>query len=1103
MNVTKITILLFFLTLTNNLFSQEPQIVVTTGHSRLISRIAISPHGNFVASNSNTNIIKIWEINSGKEICSLNNKENIENNEERVQLIKFFEKGRRLVSSDENGKIKVWDIKSEKAIHTFYGGVGMPDLNLDISKNMLVFFDKNNSLCIADLDNLPVKTFPEIKVRIVQVNPANTNQVFIVDLENNFFLYDIEKKEKLMFFEKSERYVQMVSMSENGKNIAIVTGNSLKIWNMKSGKLIKQMDSLKIHSIDFNPKTNELAILKHNEAKHEAEILILNKNNFNEQRTISKGFIYSYFISISQNGEYIATNSMSMVEKSAYNSIDLMEWETGKKIKTLKGHASGILQIVASKNTSRIAALSNNLTLRIWNIAEQNIEKVFPFTRKIAINKDGNILALHTYSAKATNYTALVLWNLDSMKYITELPISEIITDLKICADNQHIIVSNLQGKISIWNIKNKTEVKTIQTTRFGNQVVDLSPDLRYVAASASGTGFITIYDLENDTNFELINSHQNLGASTINFSSDGKYIISGAYDTEVHIWETKNWTEVHDLYENTSSVSAVRFSYDNKIFASATEGSAVKQSDYGINVWKTETGEHICHLLGHTAGVKDVAFSGSNNLLYSGSTDGTIKIWDLDSCKEIASCIAIDYDDYIFTTPDFYYTGTRNALKGVGFKLNGTQLYPFEQFDLRLNRPDIIAERIKLASPELIEAFKKAYQKRLEKMGYEEDMFNNDFSLPELEIINKKEFDFKIEKNKIKLNIVAEDKKYELNRINIWINNIPIYGREGIDIASDSLQKIDKQIELKLTEGRNIIQVSVLNNKGVESLKETIEIITPTTEKKHDLYIITIGVSEYSDEKLNLKYAVKDAEEFGNLFKNESHIFDNVNVIPILDSNATSENIFATRSMLEKTKIDDMVIIFFAGHGIISEDFEYYFATTDVDVYNPADKGFSYEQLDELIDSIPARRKLIFVDACHSGEIDVDEYFNKYENIGENVFSRGIESRSSYNKIGLNNSFSLMKELFSDLRRGTGAVVIASSGGAEYSYESNKFQNGIFTHVLLNSIKSMESDTNKDGEISVVELRDYVIEEVSRLTKGKQNPTVRRENVQFNFKVW
>ncbi len=95
------------------------------------------------------------------------------------------------------------------------------------------------------------------------------------------------------------------------------------------------------------------------------------------------------------------------------------------------------------------------------------------------------------------------------------------------------------------------------------------------------------------------------------------------------------------------------------------------------------------------------------------------------------------------------------------------------------------------------------------------------------------------------------------------------------------------------------------------------------------------------------------------------------------------------------------------------------------------------------------------------------------------------------------------MKELFSDLRRGTGAVIIASSGGAEYSYESNKFKNGIFTYVLLNSLKSKEADTDKDNEVSVVELRNYVIAEVSRLTKGRQNPTVRRENIEFDFKIW
>jgi hypothetical protein len=34
-------------------------------------------------------------------------------------------------------------------------------------------------------------------------------------------------------------------------------------------------------------------------------------------------------------------------------------------------------------------------------------------------------------------------------------------------------------------------------------------------------------------------------------------------------------------------------------------------------------------------------------------------------------------------------------------------------------------------------------------------------------------------------------------------------------------------------------------------------------------------------------------------------------------------------------------------------------------------------------------------------------------------------------------------------------------------------------------------------------EIRDYVSEKVKKLTKGKQTPTSRKENLEFDFRVW
>jgi uncharacterized caspase-like protein len=103
---------------------------------------------------------------------------------------------------------------------------------------------------------------------------------------------------------------------------------------------------------------------------------------------------------------------------------------------------------------------------------------------------------------------------------------------------------------------------------------------------------------------------------------------------------------------------------------------------------------------------------------------------------------------------------------------------------------------------------------------------------------------------------------------------------------------------------------------------------------------------------------------------------------------------------------------------------------------------------------------------------------------------------------VGLNNSFSLLQELFTDLRRGSGAHVIAASGGLEYTEEGNGIHNGVFTYKVLEGLRG-EADRDHDGVVTVSELRDYVEREVPKKTAGRQHPTARRENLDFDFALW
>jgi hypothetical protein len=147
-----------------------------------------------------------------------------------------------------------------------------------------------------------------------------------------------------------------------------------------------------------------------------------------------------------------------------------------------------------------------------------------------------------------------------------------------------------------------------------------------------------------------------------------------------------------------------------------------------------------------------------------------------------------------------------------------------------------------------------------------------------------------------------------------------------------------------------------------------------------------------------------------------------------------------------------------------------------------------------------------MLIDACHSGEVDKDETTVAAavtKTTAGSVASRGFKPVARKESIGLKNSFELMQELFTDLRRGSGAIVISSASGVEFAFESDVWKNGVFTYSLIEGLKTGNANLNKDADVNVSELRDYVIKRVGELTNGKQTPTSRKESLEFDFKIW
>ena len=81
------------------------------------------------------------------------------------------------------------------------------------------------------------------------------------------------------------------------------------------------------------------------------------------------------------------------------------------------------------------------------------------------------------------------------------------------------------------------------------------------------------------------------------------------------------------------------------------------------------------------------------------------------------------------------------------------------------------------------------------------------------------------------------------------------------------------------------------------------------------------------------------------------------------------------------------------------------------------------------------------------------------------------------------------------DLSRRSGAIVLASSLGTEFSYEHADWSNGAFTEEILRALKTNSADANRDGLVDTDELKAHVMEAVPRLTRNRQHPNVELDN--------
>ncbi len=161
-----------------------------------------------------------------------------------------------------------------------------------------------------------------------------------------------------------------------------------------------------------------------------------------------------------------------------------------------------------------------------------------------------------------------------------------------------------------------------------------------------------------------------------------------------------------------------------------------------------------------------------------------------------------------------------------------------------------------------------------------------------------------------------------------------------------------------------------------------------------------------------------------------------------------------AIEAFFADSKRDELLLLYFSGHGMKDEDGQLYLVTVDTKRKLLRSTAISAKFISEVMEMSRSRRQVLLLDCCYSG-----------------AFARGILAKGD-TCIGTKEEFG-----------GRGRVVIAASDAMQYSFEGNNVEGegirSIFTSKLVRGLESGEADLDGDGSVSLDELYDYVYGQV------------------------
>lgn len=1001
-------------------------VIEPRGHSAKISDIIFSPDGKSLISVSNDKTIRIWNPSNGILKKTLRGQIG-DGSEGKIYCAALSPDGRYLVTggyfaykgNKQYGAIRLIDLKRNRIVAKL---TGHTDVVFTIG------FSKDGKYIVSGSGDKTVRVWDVNRKREVAKLRGHKKSIYGVAFspdgkrvvsgayDSKVILWDWRNKSIISTGLEHSKKVQCVAFSPNGKYFASGSYDKrVLLWDGETGDFIKQIDKYKgtVKVVTFSADSKKLFASQSSENIYAIpsgeKLMTIDGHTY-----ANKGAFYG------RTGKYIAVGG------SSSNNILVLNTETQKVLARIKskgkprrnvGFGSGLKVGFGSKYKSggnskgRLDMSFDFATLKLntHDIVQENFTKTRTTRKDYTLKKSGGYK---------------LYWKED--KFIKNS--------------------SGVDGWIYSYTY---------------------TPNKKNIVM---GNGFGINVHYYNGKKLRALIGHTG-SVRGVSVSPDGRYLLSASLDQTVSIWDIRDPGKATRTY----SFKPVRKIYTHPSWAKVwTKIGADELVDQpGKKAWLAVIKKLKAH--GKNLDVATLTSYMNRKLKYV--------------VKPLATLFVATDGEWVCWTPQGYYAASAGGERYIGWHINrGTtklgKYYPVSTFRKKYYKPELVKLIVKHRSfDKALRQYNTTHQQAAEHIVKKDENIM-DHLPPKIEWVNPAEGDLKVKGKEytVKARVTSNSK---ITSVKLLVNGRAVAKARGFKVVKAKSDK-EKILEYKVTlsnpetnllvfasntsshalsEGRTLKREAGggNSNRGNDDLEFDVK---QHSMLKPNLYVVSVGVSDFKKQSYNLDYAHSDAESMTSLFKSQKGLlYKDVQVKQLTNKEATRANILDAFYWLEKNVTHkDVAILFIASHGF-NEKGKFYILPHDGDPDRLRSTAVNWADFQDVLGNLPSK-VMLFLDACHSGAL------------GDNL----VKTRGA--KV---NNTEAIREITSAEH---GVVVMSASTGNESSLEKADWKHGAFTYALLKAMQHKKADFNSDGIVYLRELDFFVADEVKKLTEGKQHPT-------------